>query len=110
MNEMIDYVLEKYENKWLVEDAISNEILDDLLRREFSKQQREKNDKGKTVLKNDKGNGPLKGKILRIKIVDDYEKRIQNVEIDLNKAKEKMLMERDLHMDMLGGGWKWQDL
>ncbi|GJZ92381.1 hypothetical protein Tco_0664446 [Tanacetum coccineum] len=108
MNEMIDYVLEKYENKWLVEDVISNEILDDLLRREFSKQQHEKSkyDKGKTVLKNDKGNGTLKddkgngplkddkGNILRIKIVDDYEKMIQNVEIDLNKVKEKMLMER----------------
>nr|GEY67176.1 hypothetical protein [Tanacetum cinerariifolium] len=64
MNEMIDYVLEKYGNKWLVDDAISNGILNSLLRIEFSKQQHEKttfvDDKGKTVLKDDKGNGTLK--------------------------------------------------
>ncbi|GJW63753.1 hypothetical protein Tco_0115637 [Tanacetum coccineum] len=47
----------------------------------------------------DKGNGPLKG----IKILDDLEQRIENVEKylnkakekkDLNKAKEKMMMEK----------------
>ncbi|GJX23705.1 hypothetical protein Tco_0228150 [Tanacetum coccineum] len=35
-----------------------------------------------------------KGKLTRIKIVDDLEKRIRNIEIELNKAKENMLKER----------------
>ncbi|GKB03644.1 hypothetical protein Tco_0831787 [Tanacetum coccineum] len=92
-DEMIDYVLEKYGNKWQVDDVISNEILDDLLKREFNKQQRVKDEKGKMT----KEKRPLKDdkrKLTGIKIAVDLEKRIQNVEIDLNKAKEKMLMER----------------
>ncbi|GKB48215.1 hypothetical protein Tco_0898968 [Tanacetum coccineum] len=93
-DEMIDYVLEKYGNKWQVDDVISNEILNDLLKREFNKQQRVKDEKGKMT----KEKRPLKDdkrKLTGIKIAVDLEKRIQNVEIDLNKAKEKMLMERD---------------
>ncbi|GJR53030.1 hypothetical protein Tco_1403551 [Tanacetum coccineum] len=72
---MIDYVLEKYRNNWQVDDAIADEILDDLLKREWDKQQRVKDDKRK---------------VTRIKIMDDLEKRIENVEKDLNKAKDKM--------------------
>ncbi|GJZ07286.1 hypothetical protein Tco_0541079, partial [Tanacetum coccineum] len=34
-----------------------------------------------------------KGILIGLNIVDDLEKRIQNVEINLNKAKEKMLKE-----------------
>ncbi|GKA80667.1 hypothetical protein Tco_0787359 [Tanacetum coccineum] len=83
-DDMIDYVLEKYRNNWQVDDAIADEILDDLLKRERDKQQR---------VKDDKRNGPLKDdkrKVTRIKIMDDLEKRIENVEKDLNKAKDKM--------------------
>ncbi|GKG33461.1 hypothetical protein Tco_0433620, partial [Tanacetum coccineum] len=44
-------------------------------------------------VRDDKGNGPLKDdkrKVTGIKILDDLEQRIENVEKDLNKAKEKM--------------------
>nr|GEX42062.1 hypothetical protein [Tanacetum cinerariifolium] len=68
---MIDYVLEKYENNWQVDDAIADEILDDLLKRERDKQQRVK-----AIFVDDKRKGIFE--------------RIENVEKDLNKAKEKM--------------------
>nr|GFA08517.1 hypothetical protein [Tanacetum cinerariifolium] len=55
---MVDYVMEKYGNKWLLDDDISDEILDDLLKRKFEKQQRLK------------------------------EERIDNVEVVLNKPKK----------------------
>ncbi|GJR98022.1 hypothetical protein Tco_0270196 [Tanacetum coccineum] len=89
-DDMIDYVLEKYENNCQLDDAIGDEILDDLLKREWEKQQRVKDDKRK---------------VTRIKILDDLEQRIENVEkhlnkakekMDLNKRKEKMVMEREV--------------
>ncbi|GJW94643.1 zinc finger, CCHC-type containing protein [Tanacetum coccineum] len=59
----------------------SDEILDDLLEREFNKQHRVKVD--------DKEKGPLKDdkrKVTGFKILDDLEQRIENVEKDLNKS------------------------
>ncbi|GKE17968.1 hypothetical protein Tco_1425545, partial [Tanacetum coccineum] len=53
-------------------------------------------DKEKGPLKDDKGKGLLKddkGSLTGLKIVDDLEKMIWNVEININKAKEKMLKE-----------------
>ncbi|GKA77714.1 hypothetical protein Tco_0784251 [Tanacetum coccineum] len=41
-DEMIGYVLVKYGNKWHVNDAIADVILDDLLQKEFNKQERVK--------------------------------------------------------------------
>ncbi|GKF04248.1 hypothetical protein Tco_0034916 [Tanacetum coccineum] len=66
-----------------VDHAIADEILDDLLKREFNKQQRVKDDKGKRPLK-----------VTGIKIMDDLEQRIENVEKDLNKEKEKNILTR----------------
>ncbi|GKC93528.1 hypothetical protein Tco_1158970 [Tanacetum coccineum] len=54
-DEMINYVMAKYGNKWQVGDAIVDVILDDLLQKEFNKQERVKDDKGKAILKDDKG-------------------------------------------------------
>ncbi|GKD15822.1 hypothetical protein Tco_1204980, partial [Tanacetum coccineum] len=71
---IIDYVLGKYGNNWQVDDAIVDEILDDLLKIEWEKKQRVKDDKGK---------GPLKD-----------EKRKVKEKMDLNKGKEKMVMEK----------------
>ncbi|GKA02142.1 hypothetical protein Tco_0674807 [Tanacetum coccineum] len=60
-DEMINYVLEKYVNKWQVDDVISDEILDDLLKGEFNIQQHLKgDDKANGPLKDDKGDGLLK--------------------------------------------------
>ncbi|GJS47689.1 hypothetical protein Tco_0597810 [Tanacetum coccineum] len=50
-DEMIDYVMAKYGNKWQVGDAIVDVIVDDLLQKEFNKQERVKDDKGKAILK-----------------------------------------------------------
>ncbi|GKB09986.1 hypothetical protein Tco_0843909, partial [Tanacetum coccineum] len=85
---MVDYVMEKYDNKWLLDDDVSDEILDDLLKREFKKQQRLKDEKGKGLLKDDKASltGPH--------ILDDLEKRIDNVEVVFNKPKKKNLKEK----------------
>ncbi|GJW77419.1 hypothetical protein Tco_0139101 [Tanacetum coccineum] len=41
-DDMIDYVLHKYGSNWQVHDAIADEILDDLLKREWEKQKRVK--------------------------------------------------------------------
>ncbi|GJT93873.1 hypothetical protein Tco_1082718, partial [Tanacetum coccineum] len=41
-DDMIDYVLHKYGTNWQVHDAIADDILDDLLKREWEKQQRVK--------------------------------------------------------------------
>ncbi|GKB40908.1 hypothetical protein Tco_0885850 [Tanacetum coccineum] len=79
--EMVDYVMEKYGNKCLVDDDVGDEILDDLLKREFEKQQRLK---GKELLKDDKAS------LTRIDILDDPKRRIDNVEVVLNKAKRKI--------------------
>ncbi|GJV10685.1 hypothetical protein Tco_1352226 [Tanacetum coccineum] len=41
-DDRIDYVLHKYGSNWPVHDAITDDILDDLLKREWEKQQRVK--------------------------------------------------------------------
>ncbi|GJX61696.1 hypothetical protein Tco_0294596 [Tanacetum coccineum] len=88
-DDMIDYVLHKYGSNWQVHDAIADDILDDLLKREWEKQKRVKYDKRK---------------VTQMKIQDLIEKRIEiagqhlNKEKQImhtNKGKEKMVMERD---------------
>ncbi|GJX39541.1 hypothetical protein Tco_0252844, partial [Tanacetum coccineum] len=64
----------KYGNNWQVDDAIADEILDDLLKTECEKQQHVKYDKGKGHLKDDKR------KVTGIKILDYLELMIENVE------------------------------
>nr|GEW52805.1 hypothetical protein [Tanacetum cinerariifolium] len=94
-DDMIDYVFEKYENNCQLDDAIGDEILGDLLKREREreKQQRVKG-RGLRMLEN----------ITGIKILDDMEQMIENVgkhlnkakeKMDLNKRKEKMVMEKE---------------
>ncbi|GKB33257.1 hypothetical protein Tco_0872658, partial [Tanacetum coccineum] len=77
-------------NKFVVHDAIADEILDDLLKREWEKQKRVKYDKRK---------------VTQMKIQDLLEKRIEkagqhlNKEkqiMHINKGKEKMVMEREI--------------
>ncbi|GJQ97111.1 hypothetical protein Tco_0008250 [Tanacetum coccineum] len=88
-DDMIDYVLHMYGSNWQVHDAIADDILDDLLKREWEKQKRVKYDKRK---------------VTQMKIQDLLEKRIEkagqhlNKEkqiMHINKGKEKMVMERD---------------
>ncbi|GKB51707.1 hypothetical protein Tco_0902460, partial [Tanacetum coccineum] len=87
-DDMIDYVLHKYGSYWQVHDAIADNILDDLLKREWEKQQCVKYDKRK---------------VTKVKILDLLEQRISRVgkhltkvkkKMDINKGKEKMVMER----------------
>ncbi|GJZ93837.1 hypothetical protein Tco_0666040 [Tanacetum coccineum] len=87
---MIDYVLHKYGSNWQVHDAIADDILDDLLKREWEKHKRVKYDKTK---------------VTQMKIQDLIEKRIEkagqhlNKEkqiMRINKGKEKMVMEREV--------------
>ncbi|GJX79900.1 hypothetical protein Tco_0328049 [Tanacetum coccineum] len=87
-DDMIDYVLHMYGSNWQVHDAIADDILDDLLKREWEKQKRVKYDKRK---------------VTQMKIQDLLEKRIEkagqhlNKEkqiMHINKGKEKMVMER----------------
>ncbi|GJT99513.1 hypothetical protein Tco_1109852 [Tanacetum coccineum] len=87
-DDMIDYVLHKYGSNWQVHDVIADDILDDLLKKEWEKQKRVKYDKRK---------------VTQMKIHDFLEKRIEkfgqhlNKEkqiMDINKEKEKMVMER----------------
>ncbi|GJY78156.1 hypothetical protein Tco_0483957 [Tanacetum coccineum] len=73
-DEMIDYVLAKYENKWRVDDAIVEVILDDLLQKAFNEPELVKDDKVK-------GTG--------FESSDHLENKIQNVEEVLYKAKDK---------------------
>ncbi|GKC04186.1 hypothetical protein Tco_0995796 [Tanacetum coccineum] len=89
-DDMIDYVLHKYGSNWQVHDAIADDILDDLLKREWEKQKRVKYDKRK---------------VTQMKIQDLLEKRIEKVGQHLNKekqimhinnGKEKMVMEREV--------------
>ncbi|GJW48990.1 hypothetical protein Tco_0080636 [Tanacetum coccineum] len=89
-DDMIDYVLHMYESNWQVHDAIADDILDDLLKREWEKQKRVKYDKRK---------------ITQMKIQDLLEKRFEkagqhlNKEkqiMHINKGKKKMVMERDV--------------
>ncbi|GJT56028.1 hypothetical protein Tco_0991082 [Tanacetum coccineum] len=89
-DDMIGYVLHKYGSNWQVHDAIADDILDDLLKREWEKQQ---------CMKYDKRN------VTEMKILELLEQRIENVKKHLNKekhimvinkGKEKMVMERDV--------------
>ncbi|GKA91654.1 hypothetical protein Tco_0813579 [Tanacetum coccineum] len=48
-DDMIDYVLHKYESNWQVHDAIADNILNDLLKREWEKQKRMKDVKRKVT-------------------------------------------------------------
>ncbi|GJU75407.1 hypothetical protein Tco_1272477 [Tanacetum coccineum] len=87
-DDMIDYVLHMYGSNWQVHDAIADDILDDLLKREWEKQKRVKYDKIK---------------VTQMKIRDLLEKRIEKAgqhlnkekqKMHINKGKEKMMMER----------------
>ncbi|GJS07901.1 hypothetical protein Tco_0364697 [Tanacetum coccineum] len=89
-DDMIDYVLHMYGSNWQVHDAIADDILDDLLKREWEKHKRVKYDKRK---------------LTQMKIQDLLEKRIEKVGqhlnkekqiMHINKGKEKMVMERDV--------------
>ncbi|GJR26998.1 hypothetical protein Tco_1103230 [Tanacetum coccineum] len=89
-DDMIDYVLRKYGSNWQVHDAIADDILDDLLKREWEKQKRMKYDKRK---------------VTQMKIQDLIKKRIEkagqhlNKEkqiMHINKGKEKMVMKREV--------------
>ncbi|GJY81711.1 hypothetical protein Tco_0494462, partial [Tanacetum coccineum] len=64
-----------YGTNWHVHDAIADDILDDLLKREWEKQHRVKDDKRK---------------LTELKILDILEQRIEKVGKHLHKAKEKM--------------------
>nr|GEW47463.1 hypothetical protein [Tanacetum cinerariifolium] len=51
------------------------------------------------IFVDDKGTGPLKddkSRVIGIKILDDLEQRIENVEKILNKAKEKKLLKKGI--------------
>ncbi|GJR69486.1 hypothetical protein Tco_0015551 [Tanacetum coccineum] len=48
-DDMIEYVLHKFGSNWQVHDAIADDILDDLLKREWEKHQRLKYDKRKVT-------------------------------------------------------------
>ncbi|GKC16558.1 hypothetical protein Tco_1013340, partial [Tanacetum coccineum] len=89
-DDMINYFLHKYRSNWQVYDAIADDILDDLLKREWEKQKHVKYDKRK---------------VKQMKIQDLIEKRIEkagqhlNKEkqiMHINKGKEKMVMEREV--------------
>ncbi|GJS41406.1 hypothetical protein Tco_0566449 [Tanacetum coccineum] len=69
-DDMIDYVLHMYGSNWQVHDAIADDILDDLLKREWEKQKRVKYDKRK---------------VTQMKIQDLLEKRIEKAGQHLNK-------------------------
>ncbi|GKE16925.1 hypothetical protein Tco_1424502, partial [Tanacetum coccineum] len=71
-----------------VHDVIADDILDDLLKREWAKKQHVEDDRRK---------------VTKIKILDVLEQRIEKVrkhlnkakeKMDLNKGKEKMMMEK----------------
>ncbi|GJZ92148.1 zinc finger, CCHC-type containing protein [Tanacetum coccineum] len=78
-DDMIDYVLHEYESNWQVHDAIADDILDDLLKREWEKQQRVKYDKRK---------------VTEIKILELLEQRIEKVRKHLNKKKQIMVINK----------------
>ncbi|GKD75145.1 hypothetical protein Tco_1333427 [Tanacetum coccineum] len=69
-DDMIDYVLHKYGSNRQVHDTIANDILDNLLKREWEKQKRVKYDKRK---------------VTQMKIQDLIEKRIEKDGHHLNK-------------------------
>ncbi|GJX55084.1 hypothetical protein Tco_0284981 [Tanacetum coccineum] len=96
-DDMINHVLHKYRTNWQVHDVIVDDILDDLLKREWEKQKRMKYDKRK---------------VTQMKIQYLLEKRTEkagqhlNKEkqmMHINKGKEKMVMERDTSYDYFPG-------
>ncbi|GJR69538.1 hypothetical protein Tco_0015603 [Tanacetum coccineum] len=97
-DEMIDYGLAKYENKWQVDDTIADVILDYLMQKALNEGKRiVKDDKGKGIVKDDKGKRTVKndkGKLTGIEYVENLEKMIRNVEEFLYKAKEQMIMKK----------------
>ncbi|GJR93609.1 ribonuclease H-like domain-containing protein [Tanacetum coccineum] len=91
---MIDYVLHKYGSNWPVHDVVADDILDDLLKKEWEQQRRVKLF---VICVYDKR------KVIEMKILELLEQRIEKVEkhlnkkkqiMDINKGKEKMVMER----------------
>ncbi|GJY99512.1 hypothetical protein Tco_0516942 [Tanacetum coccineum] len=70
-----------------------DEILNDLLKREFNKQQRLKDQKGKGLLNDDKAS------LTGTHIPDDLNKKNDNVEVVLNNPKKKKLKEKVIILD-----------
>ncbi|GJV73327.1 hypothetical protein Tco_1493322 [Tanacetum coccineum] len=87
-DDMIDYVLHKYGSNWQVHDAIADDILDDLLKREWEKQKRVKYDKIKVTQM--KIRDVIKNKI---EIAGQHLNKKKHI-MHTNKGKEKMVMER----------------
>ncbi|GJS54651.1 hypothetical protein Tco_0628013 [Tanacetum coccineum] len=71
---MVDYVNVKYGTSWLFNNEVSDEILDDILKRVYENQQRVKDDKA-----------------TRTEIIDDVDKENVNVEVVLKKPKNNKL-------------------
>nr|GEZ07357.1 hypothetical protein [Tanacetum cinerariifolium] len=78
-DDMVDYVLHMYGSNWQVHDAIVDDILDDLLKREWEKQKRVK-------YKYDKR------KVTQMKIQDLLEKRIEKAGQHLNNQALRILV------------------
>ncbi|GJZ94101.1 hypothetical protein Tco_0666304 [Tanacetum coccineum] len=76
---MVDYVHENYGTSWLFNNEVSDEILEDLLKRVYENQQR---------VKDDKATGT--------EIIDDVDKENVNVEVVLNKPKNNKLKGKEL--------------
>ncbi|GJW70400.1 hypothetical protein Tco_0127317 [Tanacetum coccineum] len=77
--DMVDYVNVKYGTSWLFNNEVSDEILDDLLKRVYDNQQR---------VKDDKATGT--------EIIDDVDKENVNVEVVLNKLKNNKMKRKEL--------------
>ncbi|GJW61928.1 hypothetical protein Tco_0111263, partial [Tanacetum coccineum] len=75
----VDYVNVKYGTSWIFNNEVSDEILDDLLKRVYDNQQRVKDDKATET-----------------EIIDDVNKENVNVEVVLNKPKNNKLKGKEL--------------
>nr|GEU49835.1 hypothetical protein [Tanacetum cinerariifolium] len=71
---MVDYVNVKYGTSWLFDNEVSDEILDDILKRVYENQQRQKDDKATGT-----------------EIINDVDKENVNVEVVLKKPKNDKL-------------------
>ncbi|GJZ68266.1 hypothetical protein Tco_0631506 [Tanacetum coccineum] len=71
-DDMIDYVLHKYGSNWQVHDAIADDILDDLLKRELGVTMKRVK-KLSVIMRDDKR------KVTQMKIQDLLEKRIEKL-------------------------------
>nr|GEW05377.1 hypothetical protein [Tanacetum cinerariifolium] len=78
-----------------VDDAISDEILDDLLKREFNKQHHLKDDKGKGPMKDDKGKGPLTGSSSNT-YQDKLRSSSKDVQVDVGASAGSLTLCNDL--------------